>query len=183
MIGSLRSKADNYMAYLFLALLLFCASVMTHVFFCRKASKSCLQAKAFIFIAFIFLLVYFFGGAIIQRSGVLPLASVWGLPFRISSGVIFILLIPVYLCFYVLTQLTSPSKKILKSIARQGSVSYADILTCVKEEDFINTRLNDLCASGCVAQNNGRYVLTSEGQKIALTLNLMQFFLGRKVGG
>ena len=42
------------------------------------------------------------------------------------------------------------------------------------------TRLNDLCASGCVKQIDGRYVLTSEGQKIAATLDFMQLVLGRK---
>ena len=83
----------------------------------------------------------------------------------------------------MLTQLTSPSKKILSTIAQRGEASYDDILASVKKEDFINTRLNDLCASGCVTQSNDRYVLTSEGRKIAAILNMMQSILGRKLGG
>jgi len=171
------------MGYVLFSLLLFCVSVMTHILFCRVTAKSGLQAKAFILITFVFLGVYAFGVWAIQQAGVLPLQSLWGLPFKITAGIIFFLLAPVYLCFYVLTQLTSPSKKILLTISQRGELSRADILASVQEEDFIMTRLNDLCASGCVTQINGRYTLTSEGQKIAAILNFMQFTLGRNVGG
>jgi len=43
--------------------------------------------------------------------------------------------------------------------------------------------LNDLCASGCVVESNGRYILTSEGQKIVAVIKMMQAILGRNAGG
>jgi hypothetical protein len=171
------------MFYIVFVILLFIFSVMVHIFFCRTTSKPGLHAKAFVFIAVIFLCIYGAGVALLQNLGILDPRSVWGLPFKITAGIIFVLLVPIYLCFYVLTQLTSPSKRILLSISQRGELSHNDILASVKKEDFITSRLNDLCTSKCVKEVDGRYSLTSEGRKIALVLNMMQNVLGRDVGG
>ena len=171
------------MIYLLLVLLLFCSLVMTHVFFCRRTIQPGLHAKAFVLMAFVYLGIDTLLTLALQYANIFNPHSLWGLPFKITSGIIFILLVPIYLCFYVLTQLTSPSKKILLAISQRGELSHRDILASVQKEDFINTRLKDLCTSGCVVQTGGRYVLTSEGQKIAMILNFMQFVLGRNVGG
>ena len=171
------------MFYIVWALLLFVASMAVHICYCRKTTKSGLQAKAFILTAFIFFGIYFVSVIALQYLNLLDPYSLWGLPFRITAGIIFILLIPIYLIFYVLTQLTSPSKKILLAISQRGSLSHRDIVACVQEENFITTRLKDLCTSGCVKQVDDRYILSGQGQKIAAFLNLMQLVLGRKVGG
>jgi hypothetical protein len=171
------------MAYVFFALLLFCASVMAHVFFCRGKRGSGLQAKAYILIAALLFFVYVIVVLAIQQAGILHAQSLWGLPFRITAGLIFILLIPVYLSFYVLTQLMSPSKKILICLSQRGSLTYTDIVACVENENFINTRLNDLLSTGCVREVEGRYILNASGQKIAAILNIMQHLLGRDIGG
>jgi hypothetical protein len=170
------------MAYVLFALFLFCLSVMVHVFFCRNTSKAGLHARAYVLIA-IFLTGVYAAGVYFVDPRMLDPRSFWGLPFKMTSGFIFVLLIPVYLSFYVLTQLMSPSKKILIALSRQGSLSYAGILASIEEEDFINTRLRDLCASGCVIQTGDRYALSASGQKIAMVLNIMQFILGRGIGG
>ena len=136
------------MAYVLFALLLFCASVITHIFYCRKSPKSQLHAKAFIFIAILYLIFYAIGVLVVSQAGMLHAQSLWGAPFKITSGVIFLLLIPVYLSFYVLTQLMSPSKKILLTLAHRGSLSYADILLCIQDGDFIDSRLSHLVSSG-----------------------------------
>jgi len=171
------------MFYVIFALLLYCVSVMIHIFFCRKTTKPGLQAKAYIIIAVILIGVYFAGVYTIGQGNFLDPHSLWGLPLKITSGVVFILLVPTYLMFYALTQLMSPSKKILLTIASQGNPSYADIMLGLQEEDFIGTRLNDLCACGCVSQIEGRYVLSLSGRKIAAFLNIMQHVLGREMGG
>jgi len=174
---------NNAMAYVFFALLLFCASVMVHIFFCRKTTRPGLQARAYIFIAMIFMGVYIAGVYAAGQGMLLDPHSLWGLPFKITSGVIFILLGPVYLMFYALTQLMSPSKKILMSIGRGGNLSRADILARIEEEDFIGTRLRDLCVSGCARHTKDRYILNPSGQKIATALTIMQRVLGRDMGG
>lgn len=171
------------MAYVFLAFFLFSVLVVAHIFFCRITIKQGLHAKAFIFLAIVFLVVFFASALTLQHSNMLDPHSLWGLPFKITAAIIFILLGPIYLCFYVLTQLTSPSKKILMTISQCGEAGYADIINSIQKENFISTRLNDLRASGCVTQVEDRYVLTTEGRKIAATLNLMQSILGRNVGG
>jgi len=175
-------KADN-MLYIVFALGLFMASVIVHIGFCRRTSKAGLQAKAYLVIGFVFLSIYAGGVLALQHAGMPNIHSFWGLPFKITAGIIFLLLVPVYLCFYVLTQLTSPSKKILLAISQRGELSHSDIVACVQKEDFITTRLKDLCASGCVTETIGRYTLSQEGKKIAVVLDVMQCVLGRDIGG
>lgn len=171
------------MAYILFAFALFCASVAVHIVYCRRTKTPGLQARPFLVISFFFIAVYAAGVYFTGQGHALSPDSFWGLPFKLASALIFILLVPTYLMFYALTQLMSPSKKILMSIHRRGSLSYKDILAHIEEEDFINTRLNDLCTSGCAVKVNGRYFLTPEGQKIATALDLTQRLLGRGIGG
>ena len=140
------------MVYIVFIIVLFIASVTAHVFFCRKAAQQGLQARAFIIITMIALGIYILAVAALQYSGMIDPHSLWGLPFRITAGIIFILLAPIYLCFYVLTQLTSPSKKILSAISQSGTLPYSAIVSAVEDENFVMTRLTDLCTSGCVRQ-------------------------------
>lgn len=171
------------MIYILFALLLICLSVMTHVIFCRGIKKQVLQVKAYVIIAIISLGVYAAGANAIGQGGFLDPHSLWGLPLKITAGVIFALMAPVYLIFYTSTLLMSPSKKILLTISRLGNPSYADIVHCMQEEDFIGTRIKDLCISGCVNHAQGSYTLSPSGQKIAAVLNIMQRILGRGMGG
>jgi hypothetical protein len=171
------------MIYIFLSLFLFAASVAAHIFFCRITKTPGLHAKVFVIIALGALGLYLGGSYILQHSNLLDPDTLWGLPFKITGGVIFIALIPIYLSFYVLTQLMSPSKKILSAVLEAGELSRKDIVAAVKEEGFITTRLNDLCLSGCVKEEKGQYILSSHGRKIARVLNFMQLILGRKAGG
>jgi hypothetical protein len=171
------------MIYPLLALLLFWVAVTLHVFFCRTTTQRGLHASVFCVIAGVFWAIYGFAALLVESWDIFDPHSLWGWPFKISGGIIFILLVPVYLSFYVLTQLTSPSKKILLAISQSGELTHADILAIVQKENFIGTRLDDLCTSGCVEMIRGRYVLTPEGRKIAATLDFMQLILGREVGG
>ena len=171
------------MVYIFFVLFLFVASVTAHIYFCRNTHKPGLHAKAFIVTATIALGLYTLAVIMPITASLFDPRSLWGMPFKFTAGIVFILLVPIYLCFYVLTQLQSPSKIILLAVSQAGEASYDDIVSSVQAQDFIMTRLNDLCISGCVQEMNGRYVLTSEGRKIAGILDFMQLVLGRKAGG
>ncbi len=171
------------MFYIICAILLFIFSVTAHIFFCRKTAAPGLHAKAFVFMAIIFLGIYVTIVLSLQCGGMLDPHSLWGIPFKITAGIIFILLVPIYLCFYVLTQLMSPSQKILMAISCREGLSYTDIVHSVQKEDFINTRLSDLEKSGCVRKVEGRYVLSLSGRTIAGILDMMQGILGRDMGG
>ncbi len=153
---------------------LFALSVIVHILYCRRLVQRKLHIKAYSYIAFIFLSVYVLGVLILRHEG---------LPFPMTAGVIFVLLIPTYLIFYILTQFISPSQKILSVLAHRQKLSYADIVACVEKEGFITTRLDDLCASGCVVQIKGGYLLSPSGKRIAAVLNLMQHVFGRGIGG
>ena len=171
------------MFYISLAGLLFIVSVGIHVFFCRNASKQSLHVKPYIGIVIILGCIYLGVILIVQHLGLLDPRSLWGFPFKISAGLIYVLLAPVYLIFYTLTQQSSPSKRILLAILQRGTMSHEDILAAVNKEDVIMTRLNDLLASGCVVEKDGRYSLSRQGDGIAQILTLMQWMLGRDMGG
>jgi len=142
-----------------------------------------LQAKAFVFIALSFMGIYIVAVYVLGQGNILNPYSFWGQPFKMTAAILYVLLIPVYLSFYVLTQLMSPSKKILKCITDHGSLNYSGILEGVKQESFIDTRLNDLVLSGCVKKAGNRYWVSPSGKTIAAVLNVMQHILGRGIGG
>jgi hypothetical protein len=171
------------MFYIVFALLLFISSVIIHISFCRRTNKPGLHARVYIIIAVIFIALYSTGVYAVGQGNFLDPHSFWGLPFKITAGVIFVLLAPLYVTFYTLTQMMSPSKKILLTVSHQGNPSFADIELSLQEEDFIGTRLSDLSLSGCIRQTKGRYTLSPSGQKIAMVLNIMQRILGRGIGG
>jgi len=101
------------MFYISLALLLFTVTVTAHILFCQKTRQQGLHARVFVLIALISLSIYTVLVVFYPYSILIDPHSLWGEPFKVTAGIIFILLVPIYLCFYVLTQLTSPSKKIL----------------------------------------------------------------------
>jgi len=171
------------MVYVFFALLLFAGSVLVHVLYCRKAPRNCLHLRAYYLIALSFFCVYCVGVLAILPGSYLRGAGVWGMPLQITAGVIFILLVPFYLTFYRHTQLVSPSQKVLSTLSRRGALSFKDIVAGVQEEDFIGTRLADLCTSGCVVNDHGSYRLTTLGKVIVGALVAIQVILGRDIGG
>ena len=171
------------MLYIIMSLLLFSAAVILHILFCRMHRGQGLQAKAFVFIA-IFLFLFYVSVVVCTPSmGFLDPDSMWGLPFKMTAGLMYLLLVPVYLCFYVLTQLVSPSKRILQAVTDAKVVTLAQMWESVETEKFIPSRLNELKTSGCIEEHQGRFTLTRAGQKIARILDFMQAVLGRDIGG
>ena len=171
------------MFYVAFILLLFAAAVGAHTLFCRFTSVPGLHTKTFGHIALACLAVYAAVAYWINQQALLDPQSLWGLPFVMTGGFIFILLAPCYLTFYVLTQLMSPSKKILLALQRAQSLDYEGVLASVREEDFIGTRLAELRVSGCIVKTADGYALSPSGRTIAMFLNCMQAMLGRKAGG
>ena len=53
----------------------------------------------------------------------------------------YVIFIPVYLTFYVLTQLMSPSKKILLLLQKRSTLTFDDVVRGVEEEKFIDWEL------------------------------------------
>ena len=171
------------MFYILLVIFLFIVSVIAHIIFSRTTAQRALHAKVFIFIITVALVVYVGLVLALQHTHFLDSHSLWGWPFSMTAGFILILFVPIYLSFYVLTQLISPSQKILFIIGERTEVSYDEILANLREENLIMIRLSELCSSGCVTEVGGRYRLSMEGKGIVMILKGMEFALGRKVGG
>ena len=149
---------------------IFLAAAAAHLWCCRTSAKKDLQAKLFIALAMLGLAVFVMAGAINQ------------LPLLLSASVIYVLLVPVYLIFYVSTELVSPSKKIVQVLAA-GPGAYSDLYKALERENFIMLRLEELEQSGCLRRDGERYCLTASGHAIAKTLGVYQMLLGREVGG
>lgn len=158
---------------LLLSLAVFLVCVIMHIAYCRRASKTTLHAKVFMILSVIGLGVY----VVSVKGNVSPLS------LKFSGAVLFVMLIPTYLILYVLTQLKSPSQVILTTASFEKGANYDEILSAVKAERFIDTRLQDLKISGCVKIKEGKYQLTPAGKGIVKVLTLMQAFLGREAGG
>ncbi len=161
---------------LILAVVIFLSVVFCHLVICRYRDREKLYVREFLMLAL-------FGLAVsIAGSIYLPKAIVIGPRLIITSVIFYILLIPTYLCFYVLTLLVSPSKKILSVLAR-GPLTKADIHGELEVEQFVQSRLADLLSSGLVTDHQGRLQLTAQGKAYCFIAQLFQSFIGRGQGG
>ena len=149
----------------------FVFSVFVHLFACRRSNDKSLKAKLFIMIAALHLAVF------------VVTAVFMNMPLIFAVSAIYVLLVPVYLVFYVSTELVSPSKIILWIAGSSGGAGYAGIFKALEKENMIMTRLEELEHSGCAVCVKGRYTLTGAGRGIARFLNYYQKILGRDVGG
>jgi hypothetical protein len=159
------------MTALVLAFLFFAADVIVHALYCRRQKRGELYAKFFIILSLMsfVLLAYFLSG----------ISS----DYKWCSILIFVLLVPVYLIFYVSTVLLSPSKKILQILESVPDADYELILSGLEKEDLISLRLKELADSGCVFVCEGRYQLTFAGQQTARVLKFCERMIGRPIGG
>jgi hypothetical protein len=170
------------MFYLLAAMGFFFIAVFIHIQICRaKRSQAGLWVKLFCVIAGFGLglcwLAFVAFHHVPHRSGL------WALPLELTSSLIYLLLVPSYVVFYVSTQMMSPSKRILMLIDQAGGMELQQLKEAFSDEEFIMPRLRDLEQTGCIAKENGTYKLTPSGLALARFLNCYQILLGRKAGG
>jgi hypothetical protein len=158
------------MATIILSVFFLFSSILIHLILCRKDNDKSLKAKLFVQITLTALGLF--------------LAIGFGarLPYILTSAVIYVLLVPVYLIFYVSTELYSPSKRILHAVGMEGA-AYSKIFKELEQENFIMTRLEELEQSGCLTRKYDRYALSKSGWSIAKVLYYYQKLLGREIGG
>ncbi len=147
-----------------------CATVL-HIFACRYSPDKNLKSKLFLQISAAFLFVFI----VVSLHFTMPL--MW------ACIIIYILLVPAYLVVYVTTELVSPSKRILMSVANPQGVTYAEIIEYLEKENLITSRLDELVISGCLTRAGDWYILTSSGRSLAAFLDIFGKLLGRGVGG
>jgi hypothetical protein len=177
----MRAAQQERMLYLFIALTFFFDSVFLHLIACRQAKTEGLLLKKFLMIAGVNLLVCWAGFWFISKN--VPAGSgLWAVPLFAVSTAIYLLLIPIYLVFYFSTQQMSPSKKVMLLLFERPRSS-AELEPFFTDEEMIIPRIQDLLMTGCMAQQNGRYVLTSSGVHMAQAYAFYQGLLGRKKGG
>ncbi len=172
------------MLYLVTSLLFFFLSVVVHIFWCRRQKKQDLHMTTFCLIALTVLGCYGMFLAFIQKAfqGQFGL-TFWSCPLQLTSIVLYVLFIPIYLIFYFGTRVESPSKKMVLLIEQHGALSPEDFLKYFSDEHLVLTRLDDLERSYCVVLENKVYRLTDQGRTIARVLNLYQWITGRVIGG
>jgi hypothetical protein len=154
-----------------ISVLLFLIAVTIHLVICRISPDKRLKAKLFIIIALVNLVIF-------EACAVL-----FHLPLILSASLIYIFLAPIYLIFYVSTELVSPSKKNLRIVEYSGQAEYKEIFKRLEQENLIITRLEELEESGCVTSQAGTYKLTKAGRSLEMLLGFYQKILGRTRGG
>lgn len=164
------------MMHVFMSLILFFLAVLLHLWYCHKTTLKGLQAKAFVIIAV----------GILMFMGVLFIFipfDPWEPALTWTAIIIYLLLIPVYLIFYVTTSLISPSKKILQILQNQGKADYGQLLFAIKTDNMIEGRLQELIVSGCAYERQGKFFLTSHGKKLLVMSKLYRHLSGRYMAG
>ena len=159
------------MPTVFISGLFFLLSVAIHLILCRIDADKSLKTRLFMLIALENLIAFLIAAFYVH------------LPFVLTCAAIYVVFVPVYLVFYVTTELVSPSKKVLHIVASSPGSTYAQIFKALEKENFIIKRLEELEQSGCVAKAVDRYGLTSLGRAIAKFLVFYQALLGRDIGG
>lgn len=163
-----------------IGVLIFAGVVLAHLMVCRLRSKDCLHVRDFFIIAgigLVALVVILFAAVDAAFFNGMPLDR---LPA--TAIILYVLLMPIYLSFYVLTVLMSPSKKILMSLA-QGDLTRGQLLEALGREEFVQTRIKDLIASRMVRQADGRLILTAHGKPYFMFTRIFGMLLGRPQGG
>ncbi len=156
----------------------FVAVVGVHLAICRASGKRCLYVREFLMLATIGLALCLG----ILCGGLFPAISA-AERLIVTSLLLYVLLIPTYLCFYVLTILMSPSKKVLMLLAAHGSLDRTALHQGLAAEAFIQTRVEDLLVSGMVENKKGRLVLTPQGRMYLNGVKLFGVLMGRPQGG
>ena len=179
-----------------ISLLLFLFSVVIHLWICRQQKKYLLLIKVFLGMSGFGLLIFWgasflfhqslsslltFSISLVERRSITN--SLWTRALPVSSTILYILLILLYLSFYVNVKLISPSKKIMTLIRDQGAMTYEELKKYFTDSLFIQPRLDELIDSGCTYIEKGRYRLSESGMKIGRLLEMYQKILGRPMGG
>lgn len=159
------------MITIILSFLIFIMAALLHVLFCYMSPVKNLKGKLFMQIS---------GGGLLL---LILLGVVLSLPLLWTSVLFYVLLLPMYLIVYVTTELVSPSKKILKSLSQSSGLTYEELLSFLKKENLVGSRLDELVESGCVRTLRDRYALTPSGATLASFLEIFGKILGRGVGG
>ncbi len=154
----------------------FCV-VCVHLGLCRLWGKRCLYVRELMMSVAIGLAVC----ALVLFGGFFPALST-APRLIMTSLTLYVLLIPIYLCFYVLTILMSPSKKIL-ILLEKGPLSRTELHDGVAVEAFVQTRLEDLLVSSMVENKNGRLMLTPQGRMYLNVVEAFGVLMGRAKGG
>jgi hypothetical protein len=170
------------MIYLLINLVFFVLVVVTHIGVCRRYKGKGLLVKAFCVMATAGLLLAV-AAAVAIKGQVSHWSLIWQLPLFVTAMLIYILLVPTYIIFYVSTQLNSPSKEILLLIKKQGSMSREQLAAQMTDDKFIRPRLVDLKQTDYVTYKDSKYRLNPSGIKVARFLNFYQWLLGRELGG
>lgn len=164
----------------------FCLHIIMHVGWCRIKSEEKLQVKPILFIAFFCLVSYlvflkkFSGSSIFIYETTF---NFWKVPLMITSSIVFLLLIPFYILFYICTEIESPSMKILLLVKQYGEIFYQDLRNNFTDQTLIIPRLQDLISSGYISFDGRYYRILPKGTTLVRILDIYQRRLGWRMGG
>ena len=168
------------MVYVILSLGTFFTVVFLHILWCRLNKAPGLRTLSYyVLSACGFLGLIFWNFMFTQEH---PL-SLWTIPLKISTWILYLFLILLYLAFYYGIIINSPSQTILQLLKKHGSLDYLSLYQYFEKSYFIESRLEALVNSRCVKFDGKNYFLKAIGTKIGSILELYQKLIGRAMGG
>ncbi len=103
-------------------------------------------------------------------------------PLKWTSLVLYLALLPFYICFYHSIIVNSPTRLLLDQCG-QGPCRYEQLLASTIQEDFVQDRLEALVESGVVSKVGETYRLAPQGRLLGKILAWYQHLVGRPMGG
>lgn len=174
------------MLYINLSFLFFCLFVIIHIAWYRIKSEKKLEIQPILIIGGILLIVYL---ALLKKLSSLSLFihentfNFWNAPLIITSLVVYLLLIPFYMIFYISAEIESPSMKILLLVKEYGEISYEDLRGRFTDQTLLMPRVKDLISTGYVSYDGRYYSILPAGRRLVRILDIYQRCLGWRMGG
>ncbi|OGH59281.1 MAG: hypothetical protein A3G34_03080 [Candidatus Lindowbacteria bacterium RIFCSPLOWO2_12_FULL_62_27] len=170
------------MFWLAMGVLFFLLFVATHILLAR-AGVMCVELPKLLGLAVLWLAVY---GAVWAVGGGMPAGTgFWNVPLAFTSMALFFLFCLCYILECNLVPYGSPSMKILEFVNRSAGAeaSHVQLKDYLTGERIVQSRLDDLVASGYIAFDGARYTLQPGGRRVARLMRAYRQLFRLEAGG
>lgn len=166
-----------------LGLILFGATIIAHLFWCRKFDAGNLMVLPFLCLSLIGFCLLILVGICAAHNSFWQEGAVWRFPLFWTTVVFYVLMIPFYLIFYFGLRVESPTRRIMRLLSEEGAISLKRFSEQMSNDEFLKSRILDLLRHDYLGIENEEYFLTMRGIRIAKMLEIYQKISGRGIGG
>jgi len=174
------------MVFIFLSIVSFLLSTLTFIFWHVRKKHNSMKRMVFVRISICWLIAYVALSTILYHYDYLGIESGYDrlcLPLIGSSVVLYLLLIPVFLQYYFMAYIESPSGRIMYLIGKSGRMSFEELEELIPENTLIMPRLSSMEENGYIEADKRRYYALLKGERVVQMMKLFQRVFGFEKGG